>query len=179
MTARSKECNCTDCVHTGTRLVYLLVLRSHATMFLGRMVSLPFQASSSVHSVSRRSMPTTPNAASNTAACQSSLGGIHNSLTFTSMPVPCWNRHLAGSLPKLLVRHALQLNVDMCTWLVQCCRKHACTCVLGAMSIPVTQQVEWRLSNAAEVCTHGYCTTHVRMPQEASGDTPNCMDASD
>ncbi len=38
------------------------VLRSHSVMLLGRIVSLPFLASSSVHSLSRRSIPTTPSA---------------------------------------------------------------------------------------------------------------------
>lgn len=41
---------------------YLLVLRSHSLMLLGRIVSLPFLASSSVHSLRRRNIPTTPSA---------------------------------------------------------------------------------------------------------------------
>ena len=41
---------------------YLPVLRSHAAILLGSIVSLPFSASFSVHNLRRRSMPTTPNA---------------------------------------------------------------------------------------------------------------------
>lgn len=41
---------------------YLPVLRSHEEMLLGSIVSFPFVASPSVHSLSRRSIPTTPNA---------------------------------------------------------------------------------------------------------------------
>lgn len=43
-------------------LPYLPVLRSHAAILLGNIVSWPFSASPSVHSLRRRSMPTTPNA---------------------------------------------------------------------------------------------------------------------